>query len=156
MDNHAYPDSEGQTEVTSDLELLLAPPPASTGLRFADLLIDGIIFYIIAILAGGIIGFLGAFLPIQHEVVGFQFLYYLASLTIQLIYYTLMEGLTGRTIGKLITGTKVVRETGEPITIKDALLRTLSRFVPFEVFSGFGVPWHDSWTHTTVVKIVKN
>lgn len=156
MDNHAYHDSEGQTEVSSDLELLLAPPPASTGLRFADLIIDTIIFYVIAMMAGGIIGAVSAFLPIEHDATAFQFVYLLGSLSIQLLYYTLMEGLTGRTIGKLITGTKVVKDTGEPITIKDALLRTLSRFVPFEAFSGFGVPWHDSWTHTTVVKIMKN
>jgi hypothetical protein len=38
------------------------------------------------------------------------------------------------------------------LTFKDALLRSLCRLIPFEVFSGFGVPWHDSLTNTMVVK----
>ena len=70
-----------------------------------------------------------------------------------LVYYTLCEKLfRGQTLGKLITGTKSLRTDGEELTFKDALLRSLCRLVPFEVFSGFGVPWHDSWTNTMVVK----
>lgn len=60
----------------------------------------------------------------------------------------------GRSIGKLITGTKVIRENGENISAKDAMMRGFSRMVPFEAFSGLGVrPWHDTWTDTRVVKI---
>lgn len=70
-----------------------------------------------------------------------------------LIYYTLCEKLfRGQTVGKLITGTRAIRTDGEELTFKDAFLRSLSRLVPLEVFSGFGVPWHDSWTNTMVVK----
>ena len=44
------------------------------------------------------------------------------------------------------------QELGE-LTFKDALLRSLSRCVPFEVLSGFStLTWHDSWTGTMVVK----
>lgn len=68
-------------------------------------------------------------------------------------YYTVCEKLcNGYTLGKLITGTKAVRLDGTPLTFKDALLRSLCRIVPFEVLSGFGTPWHDSWTNTTVIK----
>jgi len=58
----------------------------------------------------------------------------------------------GRTLGKVISGTRAIRNDGGELTLKDALLRSLSRLVPFEVFSGFGTPWHDSWTNTQVIK----
>jgi uncharacterized RDD family membrane protein YckC len=58
----------------------------------------------------------------------------------------------GQTLGKLFTGTRAIRTDGEELTFKDALLRSLCRLIPFEVFSGFGVPWHDSLTITMVVK----
>ncbi|MBL0183782.1 MAG: RDD family protein [Chitinophagaceae bacterium] len=70
------------------------------------------------------------------------------------VYYTLCEKLfKGYTLGKIITGTKAIRQDGNELTFKDALLRSLSRCVPFEVLSGFStLTWHDSWTDTMVVK----
>jgi uncharacterized RDD family membrane protein YckC len=87
---------------------------------------------------------------------GFRFGIYLGYLVIDILYYTILEGTTGRTLGKLCTSTHVIKTNGRPITLRDALLRTLSRIVPFEVFTGFGTPWHDSWTNTTVVKVRPN
>lgn len=71
-----------------------------------------------------------------------------------IVYYTLCEKLfKGYTLGKLITGTKAIRQDGQELTFRDALLRSLSRCVPFELFSGFNtLTWHDSWTDTMVVK----
>lgn len=71
-----------------------------------------------------------------------------------LIYYTFCEKVfRGYTLGKLITGTRAIRQDGGELTFKDALLRTLSRIVPFEPFSAFGGnPWHDTWTKTMVIK----
>ena len=70
-----------------------------------------------------------------------------------LVYYTLCEALfKGKTLGKLITGTKALKENNEELSLKDAFLRSACRLIPFEPFSGFGVPWHDSITHTKVVK----
>ena len=68
--------------------------------------------------------------------------------------YTLTEFLgKGKTLGKLITRTRAVRNDGAVLTFKDALLRSLVRLVPFEVFSGFGTyTWHDQWTNTMVRK----
>ncbi len=72
-----------------------------------------------------------------------------------IVYYTLCEKLfKGYTLGKIITGTRAIRQDGQELTLKNALLRSLSRCVPFEVFSGFNtLTWHDSWTDTMVVKI---
>ena len=70
------------------------------------------------------------------------------------LYYTLCEKLfRGYTLGKVITGTRTIRQDGKELTFKDALLRSLSRLVPFELFSGFNtLTWHDSWTDTMVIK----
>ena len=65
----------------------------------------------------------------------FYFLFY----CIFFLYYAIMEAVFGRTIGKFITGTVVVRETDlEKITTNQALGRSISRFVPFEPFSMLG------------------
>ncbi|MFI5171731.1 MAG: RDD family protein [Chitinophagales bacterium] len=70
-------------------------------------------------------------------------------------YYTSMEYIFGRTVGKFITGTIVIREADlEKISLSQALGRSITRFVPFEVFSLIGsqLGWHDKWTNTAVVK----
>jgi uncharacterized RDD family membrane protein YckC len=85
---------------------------------------------------------------------GLYIISYIIVIINYVFYYTLCEKLfKGYTLGKLITGTRAMRQDGEALTFKDALLRSLSRLVPFEVFSGFStLPWHDSWTNTMVVK----
>lgn len=76
------------------------------------------------------------------------------SYTNYLLYYTLCEKLlSGYTLGKLVTGTRAIREDGGELTLKNAVLRSLCRLVPFEAFSGFKIrPWHDEWTDTMVIK----
>jgi len=70
------------------------------------------------------------------------------------LYYTCCEKFfRGHTLGKLVSGTRAIRENGQELTFGDAILRSLSRLVPFEAFSAFGGhPWHDTWTKTMVVK----
>ena len=69
-----------------------------------------------------------------------------------------MEGLFGFTIGKLVTGTRVVDEQGGRPTWRQVLIRTAMRFVPFEPLSAFGEkgseprPWHDTVAKTRVVR----
>ena len=82
----------------------------------------------------------------------FYFLFY----CIFFLYYSIMEAVFGRTIGKFITGTIVVRSADlEKITANQALGRSISRFVPFEPFSMLGsqTGWHDNWTNTMVVDV---
>lgn len=71
-------------------------------------------------------------------------------------YYAGLEGLFGRTVGKLVTGTRVVRIVDAcPPTWTQILGRTASRWVPFEPFSFLGSErgWHDVWTKTHVVRV---
>lgn len=60
----------------------------------------------------------------------------------------------GRSLGKWITGTKVVKRDGTDLTTDDLLKRNFSRAVPFDQLSFLGnVGWHDSWSDTRVVNL---
>ena len=69
-------------------------------------------------------------------------------------YYFLSEALTGKTVGKWLTRTVVVAESGEPAKGWQLLLRSAYRFVPFDGFSFLSKSrpgWHDRWSKTRVV-----
>lgn len=83
---------------------------------------------------------------------------YGVGFAITFAYYIAMEGLFGLTIGKLVTGTRVVNEKGGRPTFGQAVGRTLCRMIPFEPFSllfagdGEARGWHDSIPRTYVVR----
>ncbi|SFQ74695.1 RDD family protein [Flavobacterium akiainvivens] len=73
-------------------------------------------------------------------------------------YYLVFETLTGSTIGKYATGTRVVDAYGQKPSVKAVLIRTLIRLMPFEVFTFVGesaVGLHDSASKTYVVSLHK-
>jgi uncharacterized RDD family membrane protein YckC len=82
---------------------------------------------------------------------------YLVSFPVVVLYYGVMEGLFGVTIGKLCTGTRVVDEHGRPVRLRTAFLRGLCRYIPFDAFSVLANndstvrAWHDSVPRTYVV-----
>ena len=136
---------------------------ASTWQRFFNLVIDNILMrYGLSYLTGSAVGMLlGIIFPDyimrvinEPEAIDLWVIGYAIAIVNWLVYYTICEkAFRGYTLGKLITGTRAVREDGGELTFKDAFLRSLSRLVPFEWFSGFGGhPWHDTWTKTMVVK----
>jgi uncharacterized RDD family membrane protein YckC len=65
---------------------------------------------------------------------------FLAAFGLVMAYYTLTEGLTGRTLGKLITGTIVVNAEGRPPGIWRALVRTFMRLLEVNPFLLGGIP----------------
>lgn len=81
----------------------------------------------------------------------------LLGIGVLMAYYTLMEGLLGLTVGKWLTGTRVVDEGGGAPTWRQAALRSLARLIPFEPFSllfsedGIARGWHDRLPRTRVV-----
>lgn len=130
---------------------------ASTGQRLLNYVIDLIVFYILAALIGFFVGAAFATSISDGETsgaIGFITITYLLVFVIFFVYYTFLEGSKGKTLGKMITKTKVIREDGEPMTFGKALLRTLCRLVPFEFISAFlgQKMWHDQWTGTITVK----
>lgn len=69
-------------------------------------------------------------------------------------YYILFETFLGRTPGKFATGTRVMKEeVGTKPGFLSSFIRSVSRFIPFEVFSFFShrpTGWHDSLAGTVV------
>jgi len=136
---------------------------ASTNQRFFNFLVDSVLVRVgLAYLAGFALAYLLAYTAPEYYYAVFQdedqtllnIISVLLTLGIYILYYALCEKLCrGYTLGKLITGTRAVREDGEELTFKDALLRSFSRLVPFEPFSALNQsPWHDQWTKTMVIK----
>lgn len=69
-----------------------------------------------------------------------------------LLWQTLFEALTGKTVLKFITKTHVANLDGSKPTFKTIVLRNLSRFIPFNAVSFLGKRgWHDSVSKTQVV-----
>jgi uncharacterized RDD family membrane protein YckC len=70
------------------------------------------------------------------------------------LYYAIMEGSLGLTLGKLATGTRVVDHRGLKPGWGTIWGRSLARLVPFEPFSFLGGHgWHDAWSDTLVIDI---
>jgi len=136
-----------QESLLTDLEY--NPVLASVGKRFLNYLIDFIIFYIIIIILIIILNLTNSHV-ILNSMSGELFI-----LILFFIYFSLFETIfKGRTIGKFITGTKVIMEDGTAAATKAFSLRSLCRLVPFEPFSAFGGrPWHDKWTRTFVIDV---
>ena len=78
--------------------------------------------------------------------------YYNANYIDSLLYP--FESLSGRTLGKLITGTIVVNENGKKPDFGTVFKRSLCRLIPFNAISFLfnpGLGWHDSISDTYVV-----
>jgi uncharacterized RDD family membrane protein YckC len=86
---------------------------------------------------------------------GFNIIDRIISLVVYAILSGLIEGFTkGKSLGKLITGTRAVNEDGSQISFQTGMLRGFCRAVPFNQLSALGnpcYPWHDKWTNTEVI-----
>lgn len=135
---------------------------ASHGKRLGNFLLD----YVIQVVLGAGIGIV---LVLIAELTESYDLYnwlisedklsdYIFGIIILLIYYIIIETITGRSIGKYATNTKVVLEDGSKPDFNDIVIRTLCRIIPFDGLSFLGSKahgWHDSLSKTYVVDIAK-
>lgn len=119
-------DEESEKQVLKNL--------AGGGKRFANFIVDNITFY----------GAIMILTLVANEVfLEYPLLFY----WFWFAYYWGMEALTGKTVGKFITRTRVVKLDGSRPSGVNILGRTLCRIIPFEAFSFLGTPgkgWHDS------------
>lgn len=128
---------------------------ASAGKRFGNYIIDIIFFYVVFTV---IVFLLALFMPesINYLLVNSS---EWAIQLIALIFYSILlsaiEALfNGKTLGKLLTGTRAVNLDGSSISVSTAFKRGFSRALPFCGFSALGSPcnpWQDSWTDTMVI-----
>lgn len=79
----------------------------------------------------------------------------LITSSIYFVYIFFIEYITkGRSLGKYITGSKVIGIDGNEPTFKDYFIRNICRFVPLDILSFLGENgWHDTWSETRVINI---
>ncbi len=156
-----YQPPQEESIFSEELHSMASYEEATKGQRFVNYLVDNLLMrYGLSYMTGTIVGYiLGTIAPewiysIEENSIELFLLGYMIVIMNYLLYYSICEkAFRGYTLGKLISGTRAIRDDGEELTLRDAVLRSLSRAVPFEAFSGLGNrPWHDSWTKTTVVK----
>lgn len=143
-----------ETHLLADMEINLVQ--ASGGKRFFNYLIDIIFFY--ALIFGVTfmeIALNPASIDAVNDSADSDLLYRIAGLCLYALYMAVMESLfKGKSLGKLITGTRAINEDGTRINFGTAMIRSFSRLVPFEAFSALGspsYPWHDKWSHSYVI-----
>lgn len=124
---------------------------ADRQLRFINFLVDQVLIYLLGSLLTAPLLFL--FITVAP---GSIIVYYLPFLLVYVAYYYLFERYAGgRTPGKRLTRTRVVRTDGSPPTAGHLLGRSLARLVPFEIFSIYFSDhrraWHDDWSGTRTV-----
>jgi uncharacterized RDD family membrane protein YckC len=148
MENNPYAPPKAEVVDVGPEEVELA----SRGRRFANMVIDTIAIYILAFVVGiFLVVFEAPFLDDPSPLNDYAF-----GILLWIAYYVPLEVLFGRTVGKLITGTRVIMTDGAPPNVLNVVGRTFARLVPFEAFSFFGadvIGWHDRWSRTRVVRI---
>jgi uncharacterized RDD family membrane protein YckC len=142
---------EEQTKIYEEIDLEYCR--ANTNKRFVNYLIDIIVFYIILIFLGFVIelAFPGA---IHYDDVD-PILDRIVSLILYaIVMFAIEAAFQGKSVGKLITGTKAVNVNGETPSFLQLIARNFIRAVPFNALSAFGrpcAPWHDKWSNTYVI-----
>lgn len=149
MEKDVYQTPSAKLSVDKPLSVY---PVASTAQRFSNMLLDTVFFLVFALLTGVVSVIIGAgdwLLGVNDNLLGIMLLG---------LYYVPQEAFFGRTLGKIITRTKVVGLNGEKVTFMKVLGRTLCRLIPFEAFTflgGNGQPHgiHDKLPKTKVVSL---
>ncbi len=134
---------------------------ASGTKRFINFIIDylaAIAFGVVVMISIGIVaGLLGFEYVLEEE---YPFLENVLWFFWYSGYYIFFEfAVGGKTIGKMITRTRVVDEDGNKPDFSNIVGRSLARFIPFEMFSFLGSDargWHDSLSATVVIDETKS
>ena len=77
------------------------------------------------------IGFLLTGQELTFDESGARPLDLIAGLVLSIIYFTVFEYLTGTSVGKLVLGMRVIKENGEALDFRSALIRALLRLERF-------------------------
>ena len=127
-----------------------ARPDAGLGARLVNFVIDNVLIIVVGSIAAAVVALLGGDMASEttSTVVGCGTVF---------VYYLVLEAAFGWTVGKLVSGTRVVTVDGRKPHLGHVIGRTLARFLPFEplslVFGRGSSAWHDSIVGTRVVKV---
>lgn len=125
--------------------------------RFLNFIIDLAFFYLLIVVTAVVFAIVapGLFTDFAASPLANPLMDRLLSLVLYALYMGAMEAIfKGKSLGKLLTGTRAVNLDGSPIATGSAFARGFSRAVPFCVLSAFGSPcnpWQDRWTDTMVI-----
>lgn len=135
---------------------------ATKWMRFFDFIIDRVAFYLLIFFIAFLAGIIDGILEIYYFSKFFHRWGELGRLAdilltsiVYFLYMFIIESVSkGRSLGKLITGSKVIMIDGSTPTVKDYFYRSICRIIPFNALSFLGENgWHDSWTETRVINI---
>ncbi|NEW80971.1 MAG: tetratricopeptide repeat protein [Mariniphaga sp.] len=122
---------------------------ASRRLRLFNALIDITFLYLTSYCIGL---YMGGNAYFAHFVIEYP---YLVGPILLFIVYFSQELIFGKTLGKHITGTRVVNNLGIKPTVWQLVIRTASRLIPFEAFTFLSNDkrgFHDTFSNTYVIK----
>ncbi|TKC12309.1 RDD family protein [Pedobacter polaris] len=126
---------------------------ASSMKRFVNYFIDATAVYIVIMFIGFLVEISnpGSLTELKRGLIEERLLGFVLYGFIMFLIETVFRG---KSLGKLITGTKAINIDGSNLTLQKAILRNFIRAVPFNALSALGAPckpWHDSWSDTIVV-----
>jgi len=149
---------DGKETFTEEKSWRLRAVPVVEGLaRFGHFLIDRVIMWLCSLGVGMLIIMILEFTG-STEILENSFLVDLFDtlfpwFVIQPAYYFIFEVSIQSTPGKAMLGRVVVDEYGNKPGSRQILIRSLSRTVPFEIFSCLSDRgWHDTWSKTFVLR----
>jgi len=122
----------------------------SSMIRFLNFIIDSIAFLILVF----IVGFIFDLMIPRGENTPLEFIGFLTVVVSFFGYYIFMENKYQKTIGKFITKTKVVTKLNDKPELRDIVIRTICRLIPFDRISYLFMKngFHDSISKTLVIK----
>ncbi len=95
------------------------------GIRAVSVIVDSILGLIFFMIVGFL--FTGSF---TFQVFGAEAMGLGGSwIVLFFLYFFLMEGYMGQTVGKMVTGIKVVKEDGEPCDMQASFIRNILRII---------------------------
>jgi uncharacterized RDD family membrane protein YckC len=119
--------------------------------RFIHVVVDGMVIYTTVYFLMVVAAMLGLDPPSPNSEDG-KWVFRICFIITSVVLYTILEYSSQRSLGKYLTGTKVISLKGRPLTFGQSLLRSLLRFFPFDAFTFLAhAKWHDSWSKTMVV-----
>jgi len=124
-----------------------------SGIRFLNLVIDSIVWYVLIIIVFYFYGFfIATIIPTNNSII-------IAMINLIIVfgtfftYHSIMEIKFQKTVGKFITKTKVVKLNGSKPENSDIISRTFCRLIPFDrisfLFMKSGI--HDFLSKTKVI-----
>lgn len=115
------------TTYAPEIGSVAAPKVHVTGRRVLATIVDALVLGLINLVLAVPAGLMGGN---ETAAAGLSLIATLAALLVWVLYYILMEGYLGQTVGKIVCGIKVVREDGGEVPgLGKAAIRTVLRMV---------------------------